>query len=367
MAENAVSATGEAFPMNKIVQQFEDMLVPLVPAKVKSEFALASYTDPVMDGPRGIRLPTIALVVMTKNRWDKLSELVTSVKMFADKFVILDTGAGDDDLVAALCKKCQIFPSRLTVFREPFVNFEVSRNRLMEIAKDTADWLLLLDDDMGLHFEKPIVDIKRLLDPSVGAYLLKHTPNPEYWVARLVRGDRLWKYSGVTHEYLEGGGIGNPKLVGASVWHHFNHGPEKFNRDLKLLSSDIARDPDDVRTIFYLAETLKNLGRVDAAIRFYCMRANMGGWDEEVYMAKYEAARLAKDPEAMKKAHATRPHRAEPAAWLSGYYKFIQPDLGQHGFWESVRASIPMPLNEYLFVIPFCYGPNFISRLESYQ
>ena len=81
----------------------------------------------------------------------------------------------------------------------------------------------------------------------------------------------------------------------------------------------------------------------------------------------YEAARLAKDPKGVQKANAFRPTRAEPAAWLSGYYRFVAPDFVQHNFWEKIRASLPIPVDDCLFVIPFCYGPDFVSRLESYQ
>ena len=44
------------------------------------------------------------------------------------------------------------------------MNFEISRNRLMELAKDKVDWLLLLDDDMGLSFDVQPEKIKELLN-----------------------------------------------------------------------------------------------------------------------------------------------------------------------------------------------------------
>jgi glycosyltransferase involved in cell wall biosynthesis len=340
---------------------------------------LADLETPVFDGPISPlakkfqtpehqdlphrKLPTIALVTMTKNGIKKLPNLFASVVGFVNKAIILDTGSTDGTIEWLHSQK--FFPAQWKI--EPFVNFEVSRNKLMELAKDSADWLLLLDDDMGLSFDEPVEAIKRKLNPAFGAYLLQHDHKTlTYWVGRLVRGNRDWRYRGVTHEYLEGSGFGNPQMTGVKVWHIYGHPPEKFTRDLTLLSADIARDPNDARTIFYLANTLRDMGQTRAAILFYEMRVKMGGWDQEVYDAMYEAARLAKDPVAMMKAHTFRPQRAEAAAWLSGYYKFIEVNREAHAQWESIRAAIPMT-NDVLFVKPMAYGPQFAAKLESYK
>jgi glycosyltransferase involved in cell wall biosynthesis len=340
---------------------------------------LANLTEPLFDGPRKVvssaapainanmeakteQHPSIALVTMTKNGIKKLPNLFASVVGFVSKAVILDTGSTDGAQEWVRTQK--FFPA--TLIETPFVNFQETRNALMKCAKDSADWLLLLDDDMGLKFQEPMIDVKKKLSKAFGAYLLEHDHGTlTYWVGRIVRGDLDWKYKGVTHEYLEGSGFGNPQLEGVKVWHTYGHPPEKFIRDLHLLSADIARDPNDYRTIFYLANTLRDMGHTLAAIRFYEMRVKMGGWDQEVYSAMYEAARLARDPVAMAKAHAFRPQRAEAAAWLSGYYKFIAVDQITHAQWERIRAAIPMT-NDVLFVNPMAYGPQFAAKLEEY-
>jgi glycosyltransferase involved in cell wall biosynthesis len=304
---------------------------------------------------------SIALVTMTKNGIEKLKRLFPSVVGFVDRAVVLDTGSTDGTI--DWLKEQKFFPVSLHQF--PFINFEVNRNLLMKSAQGAADWLLLLDDDMGLTFEKTPDEIRASLNLGFGAYLLMHDHSTIiYWVGRLVRGDRLWRYRGVTHEYLEGSGAGNPRLEGVKVWHNYNHGPEKFTRDLQLLTADIARDPNDVRTIFYIANTLRDMGQTEAAIRFYRMRSQMGGWEEEVYYSLYEAARLAKNPEWMKKAAAFRSSRAEAPAWLSLYYQFVEKDSAQSKCWENVRAEIPLS-KDVLFVNLLAYGPNFSDKLAS--
>jgi hypothetical protein len=53
--------------------------------------------------------------------------------------------------------------------------------------------------------------------------------------------------------------------------HHADSGTrgEKFERDLRLLSEDFEREPHNGRTVFYLAQTHRDLGRLDDAIRLY--------------------------------------------------------------------------------------------------
>lgn len=313
---------------------------------------LSDRPNPVFDGPRK---PTVALVTMTKNGALKLPRLFESVIGFVDKAIILDTGSTDSTLEWL----GQSHPFSVEYVSRPFVDFAYTRNQLFETARGRADWLLLLDDDMFLTFSESQAAVREQLLLAEPAYMIKHAGDMAYWVSRIVFGDRAWKYSGVTHEYLVGvGGSTAPRLAGVEVGHNYNHGPEKFERDLRLLSADIARDPEDARTIFYLANTLRDMGKTGPAIRYYCMRANMAGWDQETWMASYEAARLANDSAAMKKVYESRPSRAEAPAWLALYYK-SKGSLAWVG-WERIRALTPMT-TDVLFVIQSCYGPTLKS------
>ena len=292
---------------------------------------------------------TIALHTMVKDGREKLPALFKSVKGFCDKAIILDTGSTDG--TQEWLHKQELLPVQL--HEEPFVDFGTSRTRGMEFCYEQADWILLLDDDMRLRFDVPIAEVKAKLQPEAKVYLMRVDQRVTYWNTRLVSGDRKWKYVGVTHEYLDGGqyALG---LDGVVIEHHYNHGPEKFTRDALLLAADIARDPDNARTIFYLAQTFRDQGRDLAAIRYYELRVRMGGWDQEVYFAAYEAARLARDPAAMQRVAQMRPSRAEPAAWLRDFYLATnKPELAAK--WEAVRKGIPMT-TDILFVDQSAYG-----------
>ena len=292
---------------------------------------------------------TIALHTMVKNGRNKLPALFESVRGFCDKALILDTGSTDG--TQSWLIEQEILPC--DYISVPFENFGKTRTRGMKFAKGKADWLLLLDDDMRLNFHNNRDEIKHSLQSEVGCYMLKHEGDVAYWVSRLVRGDVDWEYKGVTHEYLDRSHAA-PRLEGLVIDHQYNHGPEKFERDLKLLSADIARDPYDARTIFYLAQTLRDMRHTLPAIRYYELRARMGGWAEEVFYSMYEAARLAEDPTAMLKAHEYRPSRAEAAQWLAWWYK-KNGDTCTARDWENIRKSIP-PTQDILFVNQKAYG-----------
>lgn len=291
----------------------------------------------------------IALHTMVKNGRNKLPTLFESVRGFCDKALILDTGSTDG--TQSWLIEQDILPC--DYIGVPFKNFGETRTRGMEFAKGKADWLLLLDDDMRLNFHKNRDEIKQSLQPEAGCYMLKHEGGVAYWVTRLVRGDQDWEYKGVTHEYLDRSHAA-PLLEGLVIDHQYNHGPEKFERDLRLLSADIARDPYDARTIFYLAQTLRDMRHTLPAIRYYELRARMGGWAEEVYYSMYEAARLAEDTSAMQKAYDFRPSRAEAPQWLAWRYGQQGNKEGQE-YWEKIRKSIP-PTQDILFVNQKAYG-----------
>src|SRR5690606_30493219 len=96
-------------------------------------------------------------------------------------------------------------------------------------------------------------------------------------------------------------------------------GGDKFQRDVEVLTNAHEADPDDPRTVFYLAQSHRDAGNLDEARALYLRRAEMGGWAEEIYVARLEAARCLRRsgapwPEVQAElldAWSTRPHRGE--------------------------------------------------------
>lgn len=295
---------------------------------------------------------------MVKNEAKTLPRLLESVRGFADHVIALDTGSTDETL--------DILKSvRAEVISEPFVNFGVSRTKLMQFAKGKADWLLLLDADHFLRFDSE----KFELDNAVDSYQLRHAGTNRYYVPRLVKGDINWRFVGSTHEYLESlaGVEVKKKLEGVEIEHYADGGSraDKFQRDLRLLMKEVATEPLNERARFYLANTQRDMGLRTEARRNYIKRVCMGGWDEEVFQARLEAAKISLDPVELWETWATRPTRAEPLAILEQVYRDRGEDV--HAIDVSkIRALIPVP-EDVLFLDLTAYGEQAGARVPLWR
>lgn len=271
-----------------------------------------------------------------------------SARGLADSYVIVDTGSVD-----RTCELIEAHELAGELHHRQWVNFGHNRTELMELAYDKADWLLLLDADHTVSHDGPPT-----LDPNVDGYLVRHDDDPSYWVKRLVSGRRHWRFEGATHEYItcdEKGTI-TARLDSIAVRHHGDggHRPEKFARDLALLEQEHQRNPQDPRTTFYLASTLRDLGHSQRAADVFLKRASMNGWDEERFYALLEAGRLTGDSGLLLQAWNARPTRAEPL------YEIAVRERQRQG-WPVAHlaahagAQLPIPEQDTLFVHRWVY------------
>ncbi|MBV9193421.1 MAG: glycosyltransferase [Solirubrobacterales bacterium] len=300
-------------------------------------------------------MTSVCLCMIVRDEAAVIERCLTSVRPLIDRWVICDTGSRDETR-ALIDAALEDVPGEL--HERPWVDFGHNRTELMALAQGKAAYLLLIDADMTVTF-----DVTRLSGLSADSYMLRHDEDPEYWIKRLVRGDRRWRYIGATHEYITTDGPERSERLDAIVIHH--HGdsgtrPGKFERDLRLLSREHERNPDDPRTAFYLAQTLRDLGRLDDAVDFYQRRAEMEGWEEEVFYSLYQmgalSARLgrrAQAVDALLRAWNRAPERAEPLRVLAALYREGAEHHAAHLVAErGLSISIPV---EGLFVERWVY------------
>jgi glycosyltransferase involved in cell wall biosynthesis len=269
-----------------------------------------------------------------------------------DKVIALDTGSTDGTLDILRAAGADIIEI-------PFHDFGRSRTQLMYFARNKADWLLLLDADHTLRVKSEVpgvtstlADLKvglQIAPPEIQAYSLCHSGATRYWIPRLVRGDQDWRFVGATHEYLERGERAT-KLPGVFVDHHADGGSrhDKFVRDHRLLTAELEKEPENSRALFYLANTERDLGLVNSARELFLRRATLGGWDEEVFNARMEAAKISLDPFELWEVWASRPTRAEPLYWLERVY-LGRGETEKAEYVRAIRVKIPTP-SDVLFV-----------------
>ncbi|BBZ40923.1 glycosyltransferase family 4 protein [Mycobacterium conspicuum] len=130
----------------------------------------------------------------------------------------------------------------------------------------------------------------------------------------------------------------------------------KSAQERDWLLAKVKRNPEDARSVFFLAETYFRMDDLDNARKWYARRVEMGGCDEEAYWAMYRLAQSTQQlgtpwPEcedAYLRAWHIRPSRAEPLFAVAAAYHAMQ--RYRVGYLIAQRAAqIPFP-EEDLFV-----------------
>ena len=305
--------------------------------------------------------------MIVKNEARVIERCLSSVRDLIDTWVISDTGStdGTQDLIRAALAG---IPGEL--HEEPWVNFGHNRTMNISHAYGKADYLLLIDADMVVEQVAPL--------PALVAqsYMVRHAGDTEYRIKRLVKGDLKWRYEGATHEYLTTDQEDDTVDLDALVVDDFADGgsrADKFTRDARLLREDLDRDPGNPRTFFYLAQTMRDLGDAEEAIKLYRRRAEMGGWAEEVYYSllqvgilEAEAGEWSQGMDALTHAWEVRPQRLEACYELASRLRAMERYQAAHAF-ACLGLDREMP-QDWLFVQPWIYrwGMLFEYSITAY-
>ncbi|HEV3322910.1 MAG TPA: glycosyltransferase [Solirubrobacteraceae bacterium] len=323
--------------------------------------------------------PSICLCMIVKDEVDVLERCFDSCRELIDHWVICDTGStdGTQDLIRRALAE---IPGELHEHR--WVDFGHNRSELMRVAYSRADYLLLLDADMTVtQYEAPLV-------LTADSYMLRQGDElNEYRNKRLVRGDLHWRYVGSTHEYIDCPDVEESveHLDSIVIAHHADGHSwrHKFERDLRLLSEDLRRDPNNSRAVFYLAQTYRDIGaesddraKLELALEHYRRRAELGGWAEEAYVARYQvgvlSARLDDWPgalDAFLSAWEQRPARLEAVHDLAVGLRERGLYRAAHQFTRLAADLRPLPVpDDILFVAPWIYewGMLFEYSITAY-
>jgi hypothetical protein len=145
--------------------------------------------------------------------------------------------------------------------------------------------------------------------------------------------------------------------------------PLTYLKDAALLEDALTHDPDNARNVFYLAQSYRDAGDLVRSRDLYTRRAEMGGWDEEVWFSLYQAAileeRLGADAAVVSAAYLRafqkRPTRAEPLVSLASFHRRRE----EHAIaWIYARqaAACPRP-SDLLFVEDAVYRWRALDEL----
>ena len=296
--------------------------------------------------------------MIVRNEAHIVHELLDCVAPYISSWCIVDTGSedGTQDIIRAHMARLGI-PGEL--HERPWKNFGHNRSEALELAQGHADYIWVVDAD-DLVVGTP--DFSQL---TADAYELRygHSEDFTYWRQQMFRNGLPWRYVGVVHECIvcdqpyEMQRLTGDYYVDSRRLGGRNLDPLKYARDRDLLLAEIERDPNECRSVFYLAQSYFDLGDYANARRWYQRRADMGGWGEEVYYSLYRVGESMVHlgepwPEVLDvwlRAYESRPTRAEALYAIACHYR--REGRYQLGHLFAQRAvSIPVPQEDILFV-----------------
>lgn len=245
----------------------------------------------------------IGLCQIVKNESHVIERCLNSVKRLIDYALIVDTGSTDNtvDVIRNWLDEHQIAGE---VVSEPWQNFAYNRTfalrKLME--KDFIDYALMLDADEILVFDKKFdtCNFKYNLTSDVYNVVTK-MGGCTYNRPQITSNKKSFQYRGVVHEYLDMSGcVSNDTALGFYNLpiqdSHRNSSGNKFLQDVVMLESALENSKDEPwiksRYTFYLAQSYRDLGLKEKALKNYLERADMGLWIEEQYVSLYNAGNL---------------------------------------------------------------------------
>jgi len=310
----------------------------------------------------------IVLILMIRNESKIIERCLKAVEGIVDALCVHDTGSSDNT--------CEIVKNFLVgrtgcLTTSEWKNFGHNRTLSFQNARDyvrdALKWNLeetyglLLDADMVFHAGT----LRTQPLKEKGYTILQKNGTLEYPNCRLVRMDYDWKCLGVTHEYWDGP---TSALLKDVCWiEDRNDGgckSDKFQRDARLLEEGLKNEPENVRYMFYLAQTYHCLGRDRDAIRMYKQRFHAGGWEEERWYSLYmigtsylNLKEIAKFEKYMLLAYEFRPSRAESLYKLAKYFRENSQHYKSYQY-TMMGKKIPLP-SDSLFIETNVYTGSF--------
>lgn len=239
--------------------------------------------------------------MIVKNEAAIITRLLESVIGFIDTFCICDTGSTDNTIEIAedFFRKHSIVGK---IIREPFRNFEYNRTFSLKQCwgMSDADYMLLLDADMVFVPGSQIIDMHAWKNGlKADAYSIFQGSSSFYYKnIRLLKNTGKFVYRGVTHEYIHCNDDYTSETIDRATLFIRDIGDggsksDKFQRDILLLTTALKTEPrnNKARYTFYLANSYRDIGDFENAIKTYKKRIDLGGWIEEVWYSYYSLGR----------------------------------------------------------------------------
>jgi glycosyltransferase involved in cell wall biosynthesis len=234
---------------------------------------------------------TICLNMIVKNEAPVIRRCLEAVRPIIDHWVIVDTGSidGTQDLIREVFRDV---PGEL--HERPWRNFAHNRSEALALARGHGDYVFVIDGDEVLEIAPDFV-MPSLTHDSYNLRILYG--GCSYLRKQMVRNALPWRYEGVVHEYITCELARNEAFLPGlqTVPHHDGaraRDASTYRRDALMLEQALIEEPNNTRSVFYLAQSYRDAGDLELALRHYKRRVDMGGWPEEVWFSLYQIGQI---------------------------------------------------------------------------
>jgi glycosyltransferase involved in cell wall biosynthesis len=244
---------------------------------------------------------TITLCMIVKDEARVIERCLASVLPIIDYWVIVDTGStdGTQEKIRKFFENVGI-PGEL--HERPWKDFGHNRSEALELARDKGDYAYMIDADEVLVFEPGFDPEQFKAGLTADLYnIFASYGGTKYHRPQMTSNKKRFYYRGILHEYVDchdeiqtrdfaRGFINTPIQDG-----NRSSQPMKYERDAERFEEALKGevDPKDFhRYHFYLAQSYRDSQQWEKALAAYIKRAELGGWNEEVFYSLYQAGRI---------------------------------------------------------------------------
>lgn len=301
--------------------------------------------------------PTICLTMIVRDEAPVIERCLASVAPLIDAWVVVDTGS-TDGTQGIVRRALADIPGEL--IERPWVNFGHNRTEALAYARNRADYALVIDADEVLEVSPEFARSSLTADSLT---IETRFGSLTYFRKHLFRNALEWRYEGVLHEHAvcQDAEEREERITGLRVVPRHDgaraRDPLTYRRDALALENALLDDPDNPRTVFYLAQSYRDAGDLELAARHYARRVTMEGWRDEAWYSRYQLGQLrdAMDAPWGESAHEflaayeLDPERAEPLYRLGAHHLGLGEPRAALVYLDAA-VGLPTPGPGHLFV-----------------
>lgn len=293
--------------------------------------------------------------MIVKNERPVIKRCLASVKRLIDYWVIVDTGStdGTQDVIREYMRD---IPGE--IYERPWVDFGHNRNEALDLARNKSEYILFMDADDRLVFDKSFTLPK--LDKDFYVVMQQTTTGNAHSkcpILFMIKDLSDFTWTGALHEVVT-----SPRMQSHSyeiltgVINEYLHDgarsrdPNSVAKDIHMLENALAKDPKNQMNSFYLARAYRTLEKYEPALRYFEKAAALEGRKDISFISQYCVGLLQEKlhypPEVFLKTHYRAflhsPFRSESLYEMARYYLQRENDYLAY-LLSQFALAIPLP------------------------